>query len=33
MTVDWYRAYSDGDQDLRKLSENQIDRYLDTEVC
>jgi CDP-glucose 4,6-dehydratase len=33
MTVDWYRAYSDGDQDLRKLSEKQIDRYLDTEVC
>jgi CDP-glucose 4,6-dehydratase len=29
MTVDWYRAYSDGDRDLRKLSEQQIDRYLD----
>jgi CDP-glucose 4,6-dehydratase len=29
MTVDWYRAYRDGDRDLRKLSEQQIDRYLD----
>jgi CDP-glucose 4,6-dehydratase len=29
MTVDWYRAYSDGDRDLREISEQQIDRYIE----